>query len=130
MVTNSNNISKAKNDLSPQIIEHKKTTIRCWQSRSWLWTCAKNVSSFIRLMVSLSWSLDHQCLFYGRHHDLVNRYGMCVTDNHQSYHWIFNKSNTTVAFMEHELPFLSIWVHHGLQWGSCISIYSFLCCVL
>jgi hypothetical protein len=29
-----------------------------------------------------------------------------------------------------ELPFRSIWVHHRLQWGSSISIYSFLCCVL
>jgi len=55
MVTNSNNINKTKNHLSPQIIEHKKTTIWCWQSRSWLWTCAKNVSLFIRLMGSLSW---------------------------------------------------------------------------
>jgi hypothetical protein len=41
-------------------------------------------------------NIDHQCLFYGRHHDLVNRYGMCFTDNHKSYHWIFSKSNTSL----------------------------------
>ena len=45
-----------------------------------------------------------------------------------------NKSSTTVPYREQEqftrLPFGNSWVQIWFQWGSCCSIFSFLCIVL
>ena len=81
---------------------------------------------------------------YGRHHDLVYRYGMSVLQitmdmfrlsyhNHNPFllifinnHRIFNKSNTTGTTSGAGTAYLfRIFV-----WGSCCSMVSFLCNVL
>ena len=60
---------------------------------------------------------------YGRHHNLVNRYGLCVTNAHgyvehfpglsslMTYHWVYNQSNTTGALVEQELFVLPEHLH-------------------
>ena len=76
--------------------------------------------------------------YFGRHYDLVNlnRYGIYVSQmttnifhlqqelpvlsSFMTYHRVSNQSNTTIA---HEFT-------PGVQWGSCCSIFSFLCNVL
>ena len=79
---------------------------------------------------SMFYSLYHHFCCSGWCFHLFNLYSFTCTGDQHYFHIWWHSRRLAVTRDKNCSPFWSTWIHPSVYWGSCCSIYSFMCNII